>query len=79
MNLKQLINASGGSGRCASIWGITIQSVSNIIKRNSISKGLLKELAEYHAKQVGDIASIYTGDTEVDFMVVDRKSNRRKK
>jgi len=78
MNLKQLINASGGPARCASIWGISRQSVSGIFKRNSISKGLVEELIEYHKEQIKQIDSILCGDKDIDFTISIRRTNRQK-
>ena len=76
MNLKQLINASGGPARCASIWGITKESVSRIIKRNTISRGLIEELREYHVNQVVEVYDVINGKTAIDFEITERKSAR---
>jgi hypothetical protein len=79
MTLKELINASGGSSRCASIWGITKESVSRIIKRNTISRGLIEELVEYHHKQIVSLSEILLGCKKTDFEIVDRKPPRSTK
>ena len=76
MTLKELINASGGSARCASIWGITRESVSRIIKRNSISRGLLEELIDNHIKQISVLVNVLHGEEEVDFTISERRSAR---
>ena len=79
MTLKQLINASGGPARCASIWGITRESVSRIIKRNSISRGLIEELIDYHIKEIDVLTSVYNNDSEIDFIISERVPPRSKK
>lgn len=78
MNLKELINASGGPARCASIWGITRESVSRIIKRNTISRGLIEELQQYHSDHVNVLFDVLDGDVQVDFEIKARKSPRSK-
>ncbi len=79
MTLKELINASGGSARCASIWGITRESVSRIIKRNSISVGLLEELIDYHRLQQLELFEVMLNTKEIDFTISKRKSPRSNK
>jgi hypothetical protein len=78
MRIKQLINASGGPARCASIWGITRESVSRIIKRNTISRGLIEELREYHINQAVEVYDVINGKTDIDFEITERKSARSK-
>jgi len=77
MTLKQLINASGGPARCASIWGITRESVSRIIKRNSISRGLLDELIKEHKQQQELLSQILLNGSD-EVVISDRKPPRKK-
>jgi hypothetical protein len=79
MTLKDLINASGGPARCASIWGVTRESVSRMIKRNSISRGLIEELVEYHIKEIDILTGVYNNESEIDFVITDRVPPRSKK
>lgn len=79
MKLKSLINLIGGPARCADIWGITRESVSRIIKRNSINRGLLFELRNELKKTSHIIDTIIDNKIDTEFFVTDRKTNRRKK